>query len=75
MLKISPNVIVRSKDNLTIIGVVDLEWFYAGLPGLWIQMYSFPLHGLTPESSATSWRSRSVFMLRPRRSSTLDIAI
>jgi hypothetical protein len=67
--------IVRSKDDLTIIGVVDLEWFYAGLSGLWIQMYSFPLHGLTVGSSATSWRSRSILVLRPRRRSTLDIAI
>jgi hypothetical protein len=30
------DVFVRSKDDLTIIGAVDLEWVYAGLSGLWI---------------------------------------
>jgi hypothetical protein len=30
------DVIVRSKDDLTIIGMVDLERVYAGPSGLWI---------------------------------------
>jgi hypothetical protein len=30
------DVIMRSKDDPTIIGVVGLEWVYAGLSGLWI---------------------------------------